>query len=137
MLGRSFFSMLPASAKNPSKRCTVAWTIPWNLIGTWVSGDVGGLTIYTDRFGRKVAFAKAPPDKPPTQNQIDQRERFRLAQASWSALSDAEKKSLEDVVKATSLCLTGQNLWIHGRLKDGQRLFDTLTSQTGISLPAL
>lgn len=113
------------------------WTIPFNLLGIWVSGDLGGLTIYTDRFGRKTAFPKAPPEKPPTQNQIDQRERFRVAQAAWSSLTTVEKQNLEDVVLKVSLCMTGQNLYMSAKMMDSTGLWKTLQQQTGITLPEL
>ena len=113
------------------------WTVPYNLLGIWVSGDLGGLTIYTDRFGRKTAFPKSPPEKPPTQNQIDQRERFRAAQAAWSSLTTIEKENLEDAVKKVSLCMTGQNVYMSAKMMGNTEFWKTLQRQSGITLPEL
>lgn len=115
----------------------MAWTVPWQLMGTWVSGDVGGHTIYTDKFGRKVVFPKAPPDKPPSPSQVLQRANFAQAQKGWAGLTDQQKKDLENVVKRTSICMTGQNLWMSLVMMDSVELKKTLEHQTGITLPVL
>ncbi len=113
----------------------MAWTVPWNLIGLGVAGDVGGLTVYTDRFGRKVAYPKSPPDKPPSDLQIAQRTRFREAQAAWSALDLGQKLNLELAVMKSSICMTGQNLYITVALKNDQAGLDTIARQTDLTLP--
>jgi len=115
----------------------VAFTVPWQLMGIWVSGDVGELTIYTDRFGRKVPFPKAPPDKPPSPQQIAHRARFRTAQAAWSALTADEKAQLELATNRGSLVMTGQNLYITVALRNDQDALDTLARQTATTLPTV
>lgn len=114
----------------------MAWTIPWNLIALEVSGDVGDNTIYTNRFGKKVVFPKAPPDKPPTFNQMIQRARFKNAQASWSSLSNEEKDALELSTKTVSAPLTGQNLWISCNTRNDYADLQTFERQSGVQLPA-
>lgn len=114
----------------------MAWTIPWNLIAMEVSGDIGDHTIYTNRFGKKVVFPKAPPDKPPTFNQMIQRARFKNAQASWSSLSSEEKDALEHSTKVLSAPLTGQNLWISCHTRNDFSDVNTFERQSGIALPA-
>ncbi len=115
----------------------MAWTVPWELFGTWVSGDIDGLTIYTDRFGRKVAFPKAPPDKPPSPEQVALRARFKTAQENWKALTDIEKKNLEDAMRKANAVMTGQNLFISVSLTNDQEAYATVQRQTGISLVAI
>jgi hypothetical protein len=112
----------------------MALGIPASALGLIVSGDVDGLTIYTDRYGRKVAYPKAPPKEPPTDFQIYYRSRFKAAQADYMALDASEKKEYEDLCRAASLCLTGQNLFIHVALKHTFPLLETLQSQTGITV---
>jgi hypothetical protein len=137
--GRGWLSHLThpfgAKAENLFRNPKMAWSVPWNLIGLQVSGDVGGFTIYTDRHGRKVVFPKAPPEKPPTQRQLQQRSRFRAAQRSWAALSLDDKAKLEEMTKKASAPMTGQNLWIHSALTADNPAIETLEAQTGITVP--
>jgi len=103
-------------------------------MGLIVSGDVDGITIYTDRHGRKVAYPKAPPKEPPTKMQVDCRARFKAAQAQYMAMSQADRDDYEDLSRAAALCLTGQNLVIHVAMKGAFGLLDTLMQQTGITV---
>lgn len=115
----------------------MAYTLPLQLFGVWVSGDVDGLTIYTDRFGRKVAFPKAPPEKPPSDLQTHQRNRFRDAQVAWNALTPGQKKQLEDAAEKGSLVMTGQNLYISVALRNDSTALATLARQTDTTLPTV
>lgn len=112
----------------------MALGISANLIGLIVSGDVDGITIYTDRYSRKVAYPKAPPKEPPTKMQIDVRARFKAAQAEYMDLSAAEKTNYELLTKAAALCLTGQNLFISVAMKRNYEILTTLQEQTGYSV---
>jgi hypothetical protein len=116
----------------------MAFTVmPWTLLGTRVMGDVSGYTVYTDRFGRKIWYKKAPPKEPPSPRQLEQRRRFRDAVNAWIALSEPEKLALEEAVRKTSLCLTGQNLFTSCALKHADDVYATLAKQTGETLPPL
>ncbi|MCH7687828.1 MAG: hypothetical protein IH899_14285 [Planctomycetes bacterium] len=115
----------------------MAWSVPWNLLGLIVSGDVGAFTIYTDKHGRKTVFPKSPPEKPPSVDQIAQRSRFATAQAAWSALTDQEKADLEAACRKLSIPLTGQNLYIKVALTARQSAADTVASQSNIALPPI
>jgi len=112
----------------------MAYTVPWHLIGTIVSGDVAGLTIYTDKRCRKVTFAKAPPLVPPSPAQIAMRARFRLAQSEYMAQSDQVKREYENATLKASLPLTGQNLWISVAIRHDLESLRTVSNQTGIDL---
>jgi len=114
----------------------MALGFPPNIIGLIVSGDVGGITIYTDRHNRKIAYPKSPPKEPPTKMQVDVRARFKAAQAEYMAITAEQKADYELLTKAASLCLPGQNLWIHVAMKHTQGTLDTLQRQTGISVIA-
>lgn len=105
---------------------------PVSCLGLIVSGDLGGLTIYTDRWGRKIAFAKSPPQKPATALQRMHRDRFRAAQQQYMALSPQVKADWENLVRRTCLCMTGQNLYIHLATKSAPRDLATLINQSGI-----
>ena len=112
----------------------MALGIPASALGLIVSGDVDGLTIYTDRHGRKVAYPKSPPKEPPTDLQIHCRNRFRSAQAEYMAASLTQKILWEQLTLQSSLCLTGQNLFIHVAMMHSFPLLDTLMQQTGVSV---
>lgn len=111
--------------------------VPWDLLGFRVMGDCGGYTIYTDRYGRKVFYKKAPPDKPASPLQRHHRDRFRDAVVAWKALDDAEKQSLEAAVASASLCLTGQNLYTSCALRHDAATYMTVERQTAVQLPPL
>ena len=113
----------------------MSWTMNPSLIGIACAGDCGDLTMYTDRFGRKIWFPKSPPKKPPSAKQAALRLEFKNAQASYMALSVSEKKNLEDACRKTSIPLTGQNLWIHTKMTLDKDAYLTIQRQSGITLP--
>lgn len=109
--------------------------IPWAILGARIAGDIGGVTIYTDRFGRKTVYPIAPPKEPASPLQTVIRNRFRDAQAAWRALTDQEKANLEEVTQRASLCLTGQNLFISASLRAQNDSLQALGRQWNIPLP--
>jgi hypothetical protein len=109
--------------------------LPASVLGLIVSGDLGPSTIYTDRFGHKVEFPKSPPKEPPSPGQQYHRERFRIAQRGYMALTPAIKAKWEDITRKVSLCMTGQNLYIHVAMKADYDYLDTLCHQSGITVP--
>lgn len=113
----------------------MAFTVPVNILGLQVSGDIGGLTIYTDRFGKKIAFPKSPPKDPPSEKQLHQRIRFRDAQQSWTGLPNQVKIDYEELCRKANVPMTGQNIWIHTALTNDETAIKTLIQQTGISVP--
>jgi hypothetical protein len=114
----------------------MAFTIPFQILGAQVSGDLGGYTIYTDMKGQKVVFPKSPPEKPPSSAQLFYRARFTAAQSNWKALSLADKESLELACRRLSLPMTGQNLYVSVQLKNDVDAYATIEMQSGIQLPA-
>ena len=107
---------------------------PVSMLGLFLSGDLGDETIYTDRYGRKIHYKKSPPEKPPTEPQIQIRTRFKLAQKEYMALAQADRLDYELLVQRASLCMTGQNLFIHVAMKLTFGTLGTLQQQTGISV---
>lgn len=112
----------------------MAFTVPAHLWGFVVSGDIGGYTAYTDRYGRKVIYPKAPPEKPPSPLQVVQRERFTTAQLEYMNLSVQEKLDWETLTQRASLCMTGQNLFIHVAMRGTYDTLDTLERQFNTSV---
>ena len=113
----------------------MALAIPASSLGLMVSGDIGGLTIYTDRHGRKVAYPKSPPKEPPTDLQKLVRSRFKSAQAEYMTLTPTQKADYEHLVCMSSLAMTGQNIFIHVATMHTAAMLDTLMRQTGITVP--
>lgn len=109
--------------------------LPPSVLGFIVRGDLDGITYYTNKKGKKVAFAASPALLPASPAQKIQRDRFRAAHLAWSALAVEEKFALEEATKKTSLCLTGQNLYISAALTARQDSIRTLASSTGLTLP--
>lgn len=116
-------------------RSSMAFSIPWQFLGLNVSGDLAGFTCYTDRYGKKVWYPKAPPETPETPGQRQQRDRFTLAVNSWKDSTDEIRTAYENVTLTASLCMTGHNLWISLSFSQDDRLRETLIRQTGIYIP--
>ncbi len=104
------------------------------MLGLIVSGDIDGLSIYTDRHGRKIAYPKAPPEKPASPLQTWQRTRFKNAMSNWRNATQAQREDYEQVSLLASLAMTGLNLWLHFSLKGRPPALATLSRQTGITL---
>ena len=109
--------------------------IPWALLGFNLSGDIDGLSIYTDARRRKIVYPKSPPNTPPSPAQVHQRARFRTAQQLWKNLSAAEHEALEDACRAASLVMGGCALFISACLTNSNDNLQTLAAQVGIPLP--
>ncbi len=107
---------------------------PVNMLGYSVSGDIGGVTIYTDRWQRKVSYEKAPPQKPASPWQRNLRDKFRDAQAQYMALSADDRADWELLACRANLCMTGQNLLMHVAMKRSFGLLETLMKQTGVTV---
>ena len=105
-----------------------------SMLGLTVSGDVAGVTIYTDRFQRKISYEKAPPQKPASPWQRILRDKFKAAQAQFTALDASDRRDWEDLANRANLCMTGQNLLMHVAMKHKFGLLDTLMLQTGVSV---
>lgn len=112
----------------------MALGFPASIIGLMVSGDIDGITIYTDRHGRKVNYKKAPPEKPASVLQAAQRGRFRDAMTNWKAAGEAVQVDWENASLRSSLCMTGLNLWLHFSLKGSAEGLATFSHQTAIAL---
>ena len=112
----------------------MAHTVPAQFLGMMISGDVDGLTIYTNRYGRKVSYKKAPPLKPASVLQALQRGRFRDAMTNWRNATTDVKIAWEQASLRSSICMTGLNLWLHFSLKGRPQALITFSLQTGVPL---
>ena len=103
-------------------------------LGLGVSGDLGELTFYTDRYRRVIGFLKSPPHMPPSPLQVHQRERFAASVAAWRDLSQDQKDDYERCSKRLAICMTGHNLWMTCRMNEDRNLWLTIQRQSGITL---
>lgn len=114
----------------------MALTVPAHVMGLIVSGDVAGMTIFTDRFGRKSTYPATFGNKPPSAGQLRQRDRFRRAILAWNALDIVDRENYELAVQRLSLCMTGHGLWNSLCLKYALGTWRTLCHQSSLPLHA-
>jgi hypothetical protein len=105
-----------------------------SVLGLNVSGDLDGYTIYTNRKGKKVSFAQAPPRKPLSVWQLAWQRNFRWGMALWKSLSAAERANYRRVCDLARLCMLGHNLFLHSYLAADFALLDTLECHYRIPL---
>lgn len=105
-----------------------------DLIGLNAQGDLGPVTIYKSQRGRRIWFAKAPPEIPWTVGQIRQRTLFIMAGIAWQNLTADEKADYERAAKKASLRITGYNLWVHACVTQNVSYIETIIHQTAIAL---
>ena len=113
----------------------MAFSPTTNLLGLIVTGDCGGLTYYTDRRGRLIAFLQAPPHKPPSTLQIAVRNRFRQIAQNWAALSPAHHTQWARLAARLSICGTGFSTYTYLACCRTHATYRTLCAQSGITPP--
>lgn len=103
--------------------------------GLIIWGDWGPLTIYKDKRGELVAYAKTWPQKAPSAQQTARRNLFRAAATSWNALPAAKRADWTLAAHRASLCCTGYNLWVWWSLVPDPIALQTIARQAGVILP--
>lgn len=105
-----------------------------NLMGFIVSGDVDGITIYTDKRGRKVAYPAVTPSVPWSPLQLAWKARFALGMKFWRTLTPSQKLDYRRVCDLSSLCMGPANLYLHFYIRQNRTLWQTLCQQYSIPL---
>ncbi len=105
-----------------------------SFLGVWLSGDIGPLTMYTNKNYKKVWYAKSPPDKPASDEQNVQRTKFACAMTAWRNLPNEEKKDWEAISLSAYLPMTGHNLFVSQTLRPDPGALQTLIRETGITV---
>ncbi len=103
-----------------------------SYLGIWLSGDIGPITMYTNKNGKKVWYAKSPPDKPASDEQAVQRTKFTCAMTNWRSLTIGQKRNWEWISLKASLPMTGHNLFVSQTLLPDPGALQTLIRETGI-----
>lgn len=106
----------------------------YTVLGWVIWGDLGPVTIYRNRKGKVVAYAKTYPAKPPTDDQLTQRQKFCDAAAAWQQLSPDTRRQWELATRRGSLCLNGYGLFVHWYTTDDDEAIATLERQTNTTL---
>lgn len=104
------------------------------LIGFNATGDLGTLTAYTSRRQGTVWFNKSPPQKPPSDWQRRQRDRFRLAAIAWRALDEETQLRWHVACRRARLYIHGYNLWTWWQLTRARATLSTIERQSGVTL---
>lgn len=105
-----------------------------HLLGTWVGGDLGDFTLYTNRGRKLVWYPRAPPAAPPSVAQRRQRDRFSLAVQRWRALTTTERNDWEALALELGLVATGHNLYLHLALNFDAQAWAVAVARTGSTL---
>jgi len=105
-----------------------------HLIAFTLQGDIGGLTTYTSKRGKHVAFPLAPPRVPESARQANQRERFKSAATKWAALTPAQRLIWLRAARLTNLSISGWNLFLATLLRQDTSYALTISRATGLQL---
>ena len=106
----------------------------FSLMGWNATGDLGGLTFYTNKRGKLVFFDKAPPTTPPNYWQLRNQANFKLAAMMWKTFPPAIKATWERATKCLSLRITGYNLWTYYVTSGDVAAIQTIERQSGEKL---
>ena len=105
-----------------------------SFLGFIVNGDLAGETFYTSRRGYVVAFPKSPPLRPPTVEQIDQRNKFRTAAALWRQMRPGVKWKWKRACKVAGLRVSGYALLVSMVALGSTSYVETIEHQSGVKL---
>jgi len=108
----------------------------FNLLGLNFQGDLGPLTTYTSKKGRRVWFLKTTPSGPSSDWQKIQRDKFRALALAWMNLTQEQRQAWHTAAKRASLRITGYNLWAYLQLTGDRAAIETVERQTGERLLA-
>jgi hypothetical protein len=101
----------------------------------WVAwGDFGPTTVYRNRKGKVVFYAKTWPKDPDSQKQAYQRDRFRAAAAAWQELPPTTHAQWDLACRRGSLCCNGYALFVHYHTLADTRGIRTIERQTHTTL---
>lgn len=101
-------------------------------IGLAITGDLGPLTIWTDKFGRTSMCLKTWLKDPASQPQIAHRNRIRLAATDWRLLHPNTRKAWLHAAKTAGCRCNGYMIWTYYRMTGDERTVKTIFNQAKI-----
>lgn len=93
-------------------------------------GDVAQMTVYRDKQGKMIWFPKTYPDKPPSQAQLDNRQRFTDIAAAWRAISQETRDQWHLATRRGSLTMHGYDLFVHWQMLGDDEAIRAVERQT-------
>jgi len=105
-----------------------------SVLGLVTWGDIGPLTVYRNKRGALVFYAKAPPLCPASPLQTIYRNKWRAAATAWNALTEDVRGRWELATKRANLRLTGYNLWVYYHTTGDVDAIETVEGITGLAL---
>lgn len=105
--------------------------VPLGLI-QW--GDIAYWTTYRAHNGLLVWFPKTYPEKPPSQQQLTERQKLRDAAAAWRQLTQPQRDAYNQAIKTLSLCITTFGLYFTLSQPQNTQLKQTIQRQARITL---
>jgi len=103
------------------------------MLGFRPTGDLGDFTLYTNRRNKTVIFLKAPPRKPPSETQLQQRARWSVIAAGWQSLPDARRHAWLRAARAAGLSIGGYNLFVWYACNPDPAVLATICRRAGIT----
>lgn len=113
----------------------IARTRILNFLGFNPTGDLAQFTYYTSRRRRPVFYLAAPALKPPSEQQLHQRNKFRNVGRLWRALHPDQRADWLAAAPAAGLRITGYNLFTWWSLKRHPGILATIARHSGVTLP--
>jgi len=102
----------------------------FTVLGFVIWGDLGPTTIYRNKKGKVVFFAKTWPHKPPSPKQLIWQTLFTAAAAAWKTLTPDARLQWETATRRASLCCNGYDLFVHWYIEQDDLAMQTLERQT-------
>jgi len=99
-----------------------------------LSGDVGDVTIYTNRRHRHVFFKKIVPLNPASPRQLSHRNRFRRIADAWQQQTQDSRHSWNLVARRCHLRGSGYVLFLWWHTHRDAGAMHTLERRAGIDL---
>lgn len=104
------------------------------FIGFKPTGDLGGLTCYSNRKRKVVWFIKTYSKKPPSIRQIHQRLKFTAGAKAWQTIGITEQQKWHAAAHAAYLDLTGYTLFLCHTLHPMPESIATIERLSGVQL---
>jgi len=81
-----------------------------------------------------VWFPKAPPKTPPTPDQVHNRNKFKIAAATWNNLLPQQRADWTLAAKRANLAITGYNFFVFYMTKGTDAHVQTIQRQAALPL---
>lgn len=105
-----------------------------HLLGLRIQGDLGPYTCYRSSQRGMIWYPRAPPMKPPSDAQVDQRDKWRDQIEDWTELTAAQRQNWMNLASRANLHMHGFNLYLWWRGSYDDTSIHTIERQTGVTV---